>query len=85
MKIAVDAMGGDFAPEAVVDGVFAQGREIRRIHPLFLNPQDHHHVRAFDRVFDVRRNLQIAFDEMLEIRRHERFRSGDANARAEFG
>ena len=53
--------------QAVMNRIFAQSREIRRIHSLFLNPQNHHDIRIFDGFFDVVCDGQIIFYEMREI------------------
>ena len=53
--------------QTVVNGVLAHRRKERRVLSLALDSQDHHHVRAVDRVFKMFFDAQAAFHQLAEL------------------
>src|SRR6185369_5173193 len=69
--------------QAVVNGILTHRGKECGVLSLALNPQNHHHVSAFDCVFKVFLNAQTAFDKFGEVVRHERARTADTDFRSE--
>src|SRR6185369_1743537 len=69
--------------QSVVNGILAHRWKEGGILALALNPENHYHVSAFDRVFEMFLDAQTAFDEFREVVRHERARTSDTDCRPE--